>query len=133
MPNINTDNSEFSKCKEFFCEHFRLVKYNIHVHKKTDYDSYKGIKLREVTEKFQVETMRFVNVYTCEVCEFKSCGLNEHQKHFKENHENVQYEQACLFNTCEYTSLFPEELIKHLSENHEKSITSILKKLTQRD
>ena len=87
--------------------------------------------MKEITQKFKVDTMTFVNMFTCEVCEFKTCGIDEHQKHFKDLHENIQYEQVCLFNTCKFTSLFPEELIKHFSEKHEKSITSILKKISQ--
>ena len=100
----------------------------MHTHTTKNHDLYKGIKIKEITSKFQVETMAFVKVFTCEVCDLKSCGLEEHSEHFKKEHENVQYGNFCLFNNCEFTTLFPEELVKHFSENHQKTITNILKK-----
>ena len=132
ITNINVDDNELQKGKDFFCEHFCSTKYDLHIHRKKDYDSYKGIKMKEVTQKFQVETMKFVNIFICEVCEFKSCGIDDHHQHFEDKHANVDYEQVCLFNTCDFTSLYPEELIKHFSENHDKSISNILKMLVQK-
>ena len=76
--------------------------------------------------------MTFVKVFTCKVCEVKSSGLDEHEEHFEKKHTNVQYENACLFNNCTFTTMFPEELVKHFSNNHQKSITNILKKLSQK-
>ena len=130
--NINSDDMEFTKGRDFFCEHFCSNKYNLHVHKKDDHEFFKGINMKEITEKFQVETMKFVKSFTCEVCDKKSIGLDEHRKHFEDVHKDVQYEQVCLFNNCKFKSLFPEELVKHFTEKHDKSITSILKKLTQK-
>ena len=85
--------------------------------------------MKEITSKFQVDTMTFVRVFPCEECDTKSCGMDEHKKHFEKDHKDMQYEHGCLFNSCEFKALLPEQLIKHFTDKHEKSITNILKKL----
>ena len=131
-PNINCDDIELRKGKDFYCEHFCSNKFNLHTHNKEDYDSLKGIKIKEISSKFQVETMAFVKNFPCEVCDVTSSGIDEHRKHFQEVHKSIQFDHACLFNNCEFKTLFPEELVKHFADKHEKSITNIMKKLAQK-
>ena len=109
--NINCDDERYSKGNEFYCEHYCSNKLNLHTHNQKDYDSFKGVNMKEITSKFQVDTMTFVRVFPCEECDTKSCGMDEHKKHFEKDHKDMQYEHGCLFNSCEFKAFLPEQII----------------------
>ena len=66
----------------------------MHVHETQNIISYKGVQMDEVEED---ENNRFIKLFPCIECGFKSKGIEKHEKHFSMMHGNIEYSLSCIF------------------------------------
>ena len=121
------EKNEYKHGREFFCNQYCSMKYNIHIHDTKNLHKYKGAKINEIEEKFIVENMSFVKIFKCEICDFQSKGFESHEIHYNNIHDDIKFTPGCIFNNCEYESEIPADLVKHYTIKHKKAIEKMKK------
>ena len=123
--NEKSEETDFKNSEEFYCEHFCASEFGIHVHDEKEVSKYKGVNMDEIKMD---DSNKKCKLYTCVECEFKSKGLVNHRKHFKDVHGDLEYSIGCLLDTYEFESANPKERIRHFEKTHNKSVKNCYKR-----
>ena len=112
---------------ENYCGSDDISGPGFHACSTNEFNELKGIKVSNISEKFDGDLYDFIKTFPCNVCEFFDHDQDSIVKHIKEKHSNIQFKIGCLCDKCKVKFDDPEDMIKHLKSDHVK----LMKKLVE--